>query len=694
MLSQTKLLFITLFSFTLLVATTSPHETYAQFSKDNFQIKLFSLDKVWSKASAIGWENDYFSPGPIQYTKTNHHGESSKQETTFNRAVAASESSQKTFSGKSPKTSATDSFPTVKPLAKPQQLSTPIEKLRTPSNKIGQPVNALLLNLNLLIEDIDEVINRVDRAKLSGANTVILSDTKIMRWALDDSYSEKWMQNLTRLRAATKQRNMKFVVNTVALGFAGSFIASDRNLATGYPIYNQPMQVKNGALEPINTSKVANGGFEKFKGHVPQSWSWQDDPGSKTFIDTKVKHSGTASFKGAGRGMVRVRTGITLKPWHQYTLKAWVKMTDFSGSPEILIKDSKDNTRLSNQFISVPKSNGSRTYLQHLKNKTLDWNEVKISFNSQDSTSTDLMLAAFNQSSGAIWWDDISIVDTPTMNFLKRDGLNVSVKKVDGTKLKIPDDIARPEDSSLGLSGYAGRYDNYHSVPSVKVNNSNKIRNGDILLLSGWHTMVTTTGQISASWNHPRVFQRIRKLHQKIHDELKPDGFLYSVTEVRTGGFEPWDTQYITSGKALDAHIKRGIQEIKSVAPGKEIYLWDDMISPFHNAKDGYYQVNNTLKGAGESINPNDVVIIPWWEGQKIAKNGLKTLKYFEERGFSQVIGGFYDENVATNYQFWKDASQGVRNIRGSVYSTWVKDYSKIEDFGAKWWKQESSMQR
>lgn len=544
---------------------------------------------------------------------------------------------------------------------------------------------------NMVVDRADDLLLLIDRARAKGADSVIFSDTKANLFGTGVALGDGWLPEVKRLYDGVKSRGMKFVFETIAIGYCGGLLASDTNLATGYPIVDQPLRVAGGALQPVATANLVNGDFEQSANNAPTGWGFQDAPGERTFIDTATVKSGGASLRADARdgAMSRIFTKFTVKPWHQYTVRLWVKTQNLSaGGVLVLVRDESGARSLTSQHLSLPTADGSdRQGFTSANNLSVDWTEMKLSFNSQDKTTVDLGLTVFGGTSGSIWWDDVRIEDTPTMNWLVRNDLPRAAKAADGSALTLGADVAEPLDPKLGQIGYPGRYGNYHAPSYPAVLNAARLREGDTVLLSGYHTLVTMNAQVGCSWNSPQVIAKMRGVHQKLQDEFKPDGFLLNYDEIRTGGFEPADRAFANSGAALAASIQKAYRDLDDVAPGVAHYFWSDMVDPNHNARADFEQIANTLDGAWQTLDPAKVTILTWWEREKIDTVGPASLKFFADRGFRQVIGAFYDENVQTNFNSWQAAMKDVPGIGGSMYTTWQRDYSKIEAFGDLWWR-------
>ncbi|WP_298541590.1 T9SS type A sorting domain-containing protein [uncultured Aquimarina sp.] len=560
---------------------------------------------------------------------------------------------------------------------------------------VGQEDKVLHMSANLVVDTPEDLFVYIDRAKAAGANTVLYSDSKLNSYGLNGTAGSRWDERIQVLVDGIKERGMKLHFITITMGFAGSLIASDPNLTTGYPIEEQELQALNGELIPIKSSNLVNGDFENFDGNEVLQWGFQDAIGERTFIDTIIKKSGNASFRAeaVNNEDSRIFTVFDVKPFHQYTLKFWIKTENLTArNLAALIRDENNRERtLTNLHLSLPNDNGGRKYYNGSNNlTTVGWEEVRIAFNSLNATQVNLALAVFGGQQGTIWWDDIEVIDSPALNWLNREDLPKSLKHSNGQTLSFGSDVTPIKDDQLGISGFPGAFDTQHLAPKIIINNSANIKEGDIVKINGYHGLPTASGQISASWNHPEIYTRMRTIHQKLYNDFQPDGFMLNYSEIRTGGWEPLDTQIGNSGAALATSIERAFDDLFEVAPDATYYFWSDMIDPEHNAIADYYQVNNTLDQSWVTVDPNKVILATWWEGQKIVDKGTKSLKFFSDLGFKQIVGAFYDADVDLNFNQWQTASQGVENVIGSIYATWVKprDFSQIENFGNLWWSQ------
>lgn len=574
-----------------------------------------------------------------------------------------------------------------------------------PTNEIRD--NWLHMSANLVVDDVDDLLETIDEARAAGATGVLFSDTKASNFGRFGYGS--WPEDMARLADEVQSRDMDFVPIIAPLGFCNSLLADNVDLAAGYPVVDQPMVVRGGQLIPAESTTVARPSFENIDGNTVPGWSFQDAPGQRTFVDNSVARTGSSSFRADARNgeMSRLFGDVEVEPNRQYTVSAWVRTSDLTARNVALLvlepeaAEGEERRNYTNQNLSLPGDDNRREFFTNTNGLTTGWTEMRLSFNSMDATEVRLGLAVFGGTSGSIWWDDIAVEATPTLNWLNRDGLDQSIVTADGRSLEIGVDTSVIDDPLLGESRFSGTYDSYHAAPVIEVEPSAGLQNGDRVLLSGWHTMVTTNGQIGCSWNDPAVFDLIEELATDLHQLVEADGYLINYSEVRTGGFEPTDTAFGSSGAAFAASATRAFDIVDQATGDADLYSWSDMFDPFHNARENYYQVAGDLSGSWEGLDPERVTIINWWSGDNLrepnpdtvgtsdpASNAELSVQFFSDEGFEQMIGGFYDEDVQDNYDAWVEATEGVNTI-GSVYATWVRprNFDEIEAFGELWWQ-------
>jgi hypothetical protein len=564
-----------------------------------------------------------------------------------------------------------------------------------PANAAEPQLRFVRIDANLYVDPVSDLLKIAQAAKAAGANAIVFDDFKATSYSSPEyvAQREQWLKPMRQLRDGIRALGLKLIITAFATGYCGGAEAHDVTITTGYPLKNAPMIVRNNQLAAIPTAKLINGSFENYAGNDPDWWNYQDAPGAATFIDTAIVKTGRASLRfdsaGAVGGQTRIFADMPVTPFQQYRLRFWVRTenltVDYLG-PYI---SRADGTRsLTAQEWSTSAPNGERTYFSRGRQLNLGWTEMRIAFNSLDSNRITIALGAWGVTSGRMWVDDVRLETVPLLNLIRRPDLPLTVRTSSGTLLREGIDVARLSDPLLGKLPYSGSYDTYHNPLAIGVPVGSRLRDGDTVKVNGYHALVTAKAAASCSWNSPRTAAIARRIFKTLEADINPDGYLFNIDEVRTGGFEPADEAYPSSAAALAAHATRIARIIRSET-GHKPYVWCDMFDPEMNAVKNYYQVAGTLERAGNLISPADMVIVNWKDANAAtwdAASAQRSVKYFAGRGFTQVIAGFYDYPVGSNHRLWQAAIAGMPRIAGSMYTTWQSNYSQIARFGSLWW--------
>jgi Carbohydrate binding domain len=549
------------------------------------------------------------------------------------------------------------------------------------------------LEANLLIDSTDSLMQTVRTAKAAGSDTILFSDTKTSNWYASD-YKEDWEPRLLELQQAVRNEGMAFIVTTASVGYCAPILALDQTLANTMPTVDMPLTVRNGELVPESTATLANGSFEASStADTPDGWGFQDPPGVTTFLDSQVAADGTTSmrFEGANSAesskMARISTDAAVQPNQQYVLRFKFKADALNaGFIGPVVRGGETEIALTNQHPSLAYEDGGRNYSIGANNLTTDWVEMELAFNSREFDSVRMYFGSWNTESGTAWIDDVRIEPAATLNIVRRDNLPLTLTKGDGTAVTEGVDVEPVSDPQMGNSVYPGNFDTYHDAPPVSVRPGGNLAEGDTVLLSGHHVTVTTGGQVGCAWNEPRTFELMKEMHRQVATVIKPDGIMIDVEETRTGGWEPTDAPFETTGAAFANHVKTVLDDATAVGGGIPLFMWNDMLDPTMNAVDGFYQTKGDLAGSWVGVDPSKVRIVNWRSDEQLRAQGAAGVAHFADLGFEQIVAGFYDEDVADNHAAWTTAIGDQPGVIGSMYTTWEGNFSQIDEFADLWW--------
>ena len=511
-----------------------------------------------------------------------------------------------------------------------------------------------------------ELTDLVKRGHKAGYNGILVSDVKFDKLQLTDDAYKKRLQSF---RKVCKDEGVKLAVHVGSYGYSDVFLTHDRNLAEGMPVRNATFIVKDGKLIPFDdTTKLVNGSFEDLKDGLPVGWQL-DDPGKICIIDEKEKTDGKVSLcmKEATNG-VRAQQKVKLQPWHYYIISAKCKTQNWTPR-EIRL-----------QALSTGPEGALNAQEMHAE-KTADWKTLYANFDSQDATEATIQFGNWNPKGGTGWWDECKIEPGGFINIIRRDDLPLKVTSEDGkTVYEEGKDFSKVEDPKYLNDPNPGYFTLGHEQPTVTIPKGSRIEEGQKVLAS-YHFASESgkAGQMNVCMAEPKVLDLLEEVVRWMKDNVQPDVYFMGYDEMRHAG---WDDSCTKSGKTpgqlLADSVRKFTEIIKKVDPGKPIATWNDMFDPYHNASPTakhYYMVkgNGPWARSWEGLSP-DVTIFNWYN------NKPNDMKFFADRGHQQVLAGYYDQDPK-RITAWLEMGKGLPGIIGVMYTTWISDYSKLEEF-------------
>ncbi|UCF05166.1 MAG: hypothetical protein JSV33_14810 [bacterium] len=545
------------------------------------------------------------------------------------------------------------------------------------------------ISTNLYIdENVPKLDSLFQRARHAGYNGILFDDFKTFTW-WELKEAHRWLKNARAVRRAARESDLEFIVSVFPFGRSGSLLWHDPNLASGMPVRDAPLRERNGLLVPEQTAILENGSFEKHRGNRLIAYSFQDGPGQTSFIDTQHVREGGASLRieaggDAESGLGRFYQEIAVRPWQQYRIRVWMRARHLTADKVQIVVSAGDRT-LQWQDLVTGEGDGVR-YLRRVEDLTTDWIEQRVTFNSLDNSSVLIYVGVWGGRDGTVWWDDLRIDAVPTLNLLRRDSLPLRITGIDGTIYREGDDFEYIADSGLGQTRWPGSYDTRHDPPPIRLTPESRIVPGERVLLSCYHAVIVHTGQVACSMDEPAVFVLCGEQVRRLDEALDPDGYLMSHNEIRCAGWEPRQmTRYRTSGELFAFNIAQCRSVAEESTGGVALFIWSDMYDPHHNARNGYYLVNNTVEGSWEGL-ASDIAILNW-SGRR------ESLEFFAGRGHRQILAAYYDGDTRENYRMWIRAAEDIPGIIGTMYTTWSSDFDDLEEFAELWWGVSHNMQ-
>ncbi len=500
-------------------------------------------------------------------------------------------------------------------------------------------------------KEIDRMIARFPRAQADGYNGVVFNC---------DIAPEK----AAELREAARKYGQKLIVTVMA----GS---KDPNNSEGVEVRDALFVAHNGVatFRPDNPTQIANAGFERATGNQLAEWELQDDPGVTTFVDHQVFHSGQASLRMEEMGKnqyrhCRVAQPIKLQPYREYDLSAWIKTEKMNPSnPELKVL--------------LPDTSGAISFQTFPTQSTQDWRQCHVVFNSLNNTEARLYIGSWDGQHGKMWLDDVAINEIGLVNVLRRAGTPVTVRGDGHMQYQEGADYERIVDPQLNP------WNAYHDRPVIKLTAGSRIHEGERLRVGYYNSTVVYEDRVTSCLSEPSIFSEWRQEVKRADDLLHPAGFLMSHDELRViNQCALCQGRKLTPGQILADNVHKSAAIIRSIRPDAEIWVWNDMFDPMHNAlPSGYYLANGPLTDSWKGLD-KDVGIMNWM-GEAKGKN----CAFFDKLGLKQMLSGYYDgDEKGKDIATWLGNTKDVKGLTGVMYTTWADKYDAMDVWAEKAW--------
>jgi hypothetical protein len=498
--------------------------------------------------------------------------------------------------------------------------------------------------------EVDRVIARLPRAQADGYNGVALSHNVAPAKAAE-------------LRQAAKQHGL----DLIAIVMGGS---RDRNYAEGVLSQDALFVARAGTAthQPDVPTRLLNGDFEDVAGNHFNGWSLQDDEGSTTFADHAVTHGGKTSLRMENVGKnpfrhCRLAQPLKLQPRRQYRIAFWLKSENLSPA-DAEVK------------VLAPDAKRAISFQTFRKDRTQDWTHYDLVFNSLEHSDAMLYLGSWSGREGKLWWDDLSVEEIALVNVLRRPGCPVTVRGEAGAAYEEGRDYQRIVDPELHP------WRAYHAPPVMRLTLNTRIREGERLRVSNYHPLIIYQDRVTSCLSEPKIFADWQEEVKRVDELLHPAAFLMSHDELRVvNQCALCQGMKLTPGQLLAWNVRKAAQIIRQARADAEVWVWNDMFDPLHNAKDDYYAVNGSLKGSWEGLDRGIGIVN--WHGALMGKN----CQFFADLGLKQVLAGYYDHDEdGSGIAAWLANTRGVPGIVGAMYTTWEDRYDAMDAWARKAW--------
>jgi len=509
--------------------------------------------------------------------------------------------------------------------------------------------------------DVKDIEGIVKTASEHGLNGMVL--TGGLEYL--DRQPPEYFKRLEDVKQVCRQNNIEIIPIIFSVGYGGSILSYDKNLAAGIAVTDALFVVQNGKAHLVQDPpvQIVNPGFEEYDGNRLAGHNFHDRPGEVSFIDKDVFKNGKASlrFENFGKyehGHARVMQEVKIQPHRCYRLSCQVRTEQLDPADSFLLQVlNLDGRSLAPWDPAIPSST--------------DWRQVVMGFNSLDYDTVRIYVGAWGGKTGKFWVDDLQLEEVGLLNILRRPGTPMTVRD-EKSQLIYEEgrDFAEVKDPRLNF-----RFD--HQPPALEVLPAGRIKNGQRLRVSYYHGIAINRGQVTVCMSEPKLYEIWEKEAQLIHKHLAPNKYLLSTDEIRAGGAcETCKKRKMTMAQILGDCITKQLRIIRRVNPNAELLIWSDMLDPNHNAHDNYYLVDGDFTGSWNYI-PKDLVIVCWYYDKR-----NESLKFFSSLGFKTLAGAYYDGDTLDNPKGWLESLERTPGACGIMYTTWENKYQFLAPFG------------
>jgi hypothetical protein len=513
-------------------------------------------------------------------------------------------------------------------------------------------------------EDVPQIIAVLEEAARHGYNGAVLSAN------LDALCKQppEYFRRLKQVKDACDRLKLELIPSVFSVGYGGGVLWHDSNLAEGMPVKDALFVVRGNEARhvPDPPVSVANGGFEEYEGYHMRAFAFHDEPGTVSFPDTQVAHSGKASlrfenFRAQPAGNARVMQEVRVRPYRCYRMSVWVKTEGLQPSANLRMLVLAGDRDLAPRTFSVP--------------ATSDWRKLTMIFNSLANEKVLVYVGVWGGQSGKFWVDDWTLEEVGPVNVLRRPGTPVTVKSEDGSiTYQEGKDYAPLTDPNFSAWRAVE-----HDAPALKLLPGSRIRDGQRLRVSWYHPMLIYDSQVTVCMAEPALYEIFEHEAKLLWEHLRFQKVILSMDEVRMGG-----TCAACAGKdmakLLGECVTRQVQILRKVNPKVQVYIWSDMFDPNHNAHANYYLVQGDFTGSWKHM-PKDLIIAVWGGAPR-----AESLRFFEKEGFRTLIACYYDAPHLEEVKGWQQLAQKTKGVTGFMYTTWERKYDLIGEFAKLLW--------
>ena len=356
---------------------------------------------------------------------------------------------------------------------------------------------------------------------------------------------------------------------------------------------------------------------------------------------------------------------INVTPWRQYHVHLNLQTQSFKGIAQLEINDGRAS-RLDANLHPPPTQ-------QPL---ALDY-----TFNSAASHKVRIQAGAFGPHEGSLTVTQFAVQETALVYVIRRSGTPLRLYDAQREYTEGPDFNPIHDRKLLTTPEFSN--DNFHDPGPITLPATTRLRAGQTVQLDYYAVVPVYDEAVSVCLTDPAIERWIVD-NTRASAALAPPGspLLLSHDEIRQmNSCAECRARQLTAGMLLAQHIASLTAKLAPLGP---LYIWSDMFDPHHNAIANLYQVEGTIAGSWKGL-PREVTIMNWnldhLHNSLLWFSGDDPAQPTPHR---QIIAGFYDpadhDAAAAVRKEWQ-AARSIPGIAGTMYTTWVDDYSQLESF-------------
>jgi len=501
----------------------------------------------------------------------------------------------------------------------------------------------------------------VDMAAKAGMNGMVIGN-------VDDLWRQgKHAQDCVRqLGEYGAMKGVRIIPHCWSIGY-GTMGGIHPGMHETVLIKGMPYEVRGREAVPAkNTAPITNPGLAEYDIARNKFAGWSSDKaGVLSFVDVTGGHDGKPAMRFEPSNEVnpdrhsRFSQKLTLTPHRRYRFSAWVRgvdvQTHFHPIKVVAIVETEPGKTQEAGSRGLPLDRGD-----------CDWHKMTIEFTTGATGLTYLYAGSWNADGGQFWVSDFSLEEIGITEISRRKGAPRRLRNAER-------DVVYKEGRDWTLIETKRGEEVRLAIPA-----GSRIRPGDKLLFDCF--IISHGGPksiVSSCMSDPRLYECFELSARGIEDALHPAMWLLSIDEVMNGGTcELCKVRHTDMAHIFGECVTKMRNVIKGVNPRAEIFAWSDMFDPNHNARANVGSCKGTFDGVADLI-PKDVGMMLWY-GAKLDKSA----PYFAERGHSFMGSICCDgNNCAEAVRMWKEKLTSYPELRGFMYTTWLKDYSKLDVF-------------